>query len=139
MTNSFQDPPARLLTALQRGDRNAALDALREGDDVDARDPRPIVGGQMTALHHAALHGDSFLIRALLKEGADIDARTTTGETPLWFACNGGYLPAVRELLMAGADHTIANREGYAPRDRVYASNAAIIRLFDAFEKQTSQ
>ncbi|MCA9178795.1 MAG: ankyrin repeat domain-containing protein [Planctomycetales bacterium] len=105
--------------------------AIRAGDDVNARDPRPIIGDQTTALHLAALAGDHLLIRELIQHGAEVDAQCGAGQTPLWFACNGNCYEAVQELLASGADHTIANNDGYTPRDRVLGSDRRTLALID--------
>ncbi len=131
MTDELGDPPTRLLVALTKGDRAAAMDAIHAGDDVNARDPRPVIGDQTTALHLAALDGDHLLIRELILHGADVDAQCGTGQTPLWFACNGNYYEAIKELLASGADHTITNNDGYTPRDRVLASDPRTLAMID--------
>ncbi|TWU59732.1 Ankyrin repeats (3 copies) [Rubripirellula tenax] len=131
MTRDIDDPPTRLLVALTQGDRDAALAAIYTGDDINARDHRPIIGDQTTALHLAALDGDQLLIRELIRHGADVDAQCGTGQTPLWFACNGGHYEAIKELLASGADYTITNNDGYTPRDRIAASDPRIIAMLD--------
>jgi ankyrin repeat protein len=132
MTFDISDVPTRLLAALACGDREGALNALRDGDDVNARDHRPVIGDNLTALHYAALNGDATMIRELLSRGAESNARCGTGQTALWFACNGGHCDAIKELLANGADHTITNDDGYTPRDRICASDPETIAMYDA-------
>lgn len=57
-----------------------------------------------TALHVAALEGSPDLARILLRLGAAINARSKSGATPLFSACEAGHAAAVRVLLAAGAD-----------------------------------
>ena len=57
-----------------------------------------------TRLHDAAAAGDVGLIRRLLAEGADIDARDGLGRTPVLAATMARQAEAVRALIDAGAD-----------------------------------
>ncbi|KAK3380907.1 ankyrin repeat-containing domain protein [Podospora didyma] len=93
-----------------------------------------------TALHLAAEHGMVDVVIALLKEGADKDARDMFGETPLCEAvkrrCTTTGNPetinakkVIQALLAAGADPTIGNELGYTPLHRVAAQN-----LFEELE-----
>ncbi len=52
-----------------------------------------------TALHVAAVTGDEKLAEVLLKNGADIDAKNSTGLTPLHLACEYGRIEIVYMLL----------------------------------------
>ena len=48
------------------------------------------------------------VVRELLRGGASIDQADKDGATPLFIASMLGHLEVVRELLTAGADHTLA-------------------------------
>ena len=66
----------------------------RRGDDLVGRTP----------LHLAAQRGQEEIVRLLLKEGADVDARNTADSaTPLHFAAENGHLSIVRLLVDAGS------------------------------------
>jgi ankyrin repeat protein len=52
----------------------------------------------------AAARGDVAALRALLDEGADVDARDRHGNTALMIAAHKNHLEAVRALAAAGAD-----------------------------------
>ena len=98
-----------LYVAGQFGQRTKAkilLDAqLAAGMDVRAR-----VGG-MTPLHLAAKVGHEDAVAALLRAGADVDAKDEEGNTPLELAAEWwGDAATVEALLEAGAD--INQRQG---------------------------
>lgn len=56
-------------------------------------------------------------MRELVKAGADINALTEDGRTPLFQAAFLGHLDCVKVLLELKADLTIANVEGKTPAD----------------------
>ena len=57
-----------------------------------------------TPLFLASREGQAPIVAALLKAGAEADARSSTGSTPLMLAAASGNVDAVRLLLDAGAD-----------------------------------
>jgi ankyrin repeat protein len=71
-----------------------------------------------TALHYAAssaVGGDC--VALLAKEGAELNARSPNGTTPLMMAARYGSEPAVESLLKAGADKTLRNEKGLSAAD----------------------
>ncbi|CAM9985561.1 unnamed protein product, partial [Laminaria digitata] len=71
------------------------------------------------ALHLAARSGNTDIVRLLLKRArADPNAPDSTGRTPLLATCDspGNYCVEVVPLLLeAGADPTVANKDGFIP------------------------
>ncbi len=65
-----------------------------------------------SALFAASLGENSCVIRTLLSFGADVDARSKEGNTPLMNAVGSGYLNNVRVLLDAGADTNAKDQYG---------------------------
>ena len=56
-----------------------------------------------TALHYAAVNGDSELVKYLIKHGANVNKATGEGSTPLFLAKLGGYEEIIKILKNAGA------------------------------------
>src|SRR5262245_23090119 len=51
--------------------------------------------------------GDIEAVRALLAKGADVNAKSPYGSTPLFFACDRGYTEIVKLLLEKGVDMNV--------------------------------
>ena len=56
-----------------------------------------------TPLMEAALRGDTEKVKALLAQGADVNAKTRFGGTALMYAARNGHKEIVRILWEAGA------------------------------------
>jgi len=119
-----RDGLTALMVATASGHAPFAMLLLDEGAALDPAD-----GDGFTALHHAVLQRDgAALVQALLRRGADPDARTTRdtrenttagvslkGATPLFLAAARGHIDSVRALVAGGADPSIATDNGTAP------------------------
>ena len=68
-----------------------------------------------TPLHVAALQERISIMEALVRHGADINARGEWGCTPLHNAAEQGHWLAALRLLEMGADPTIKDDDGYTP------------------------
>jgi ankyrin repeat protein len=77
-----------------------------------------------TALHLASWGGKLGVVRQLSQHtGAHgLDERNDEGCTALRAACFKGHVEVARYLLLAGADHTIAARDGVTPRQAAAGS-----------------
>lgn len=81
-------------------------------------DPETIDEWGGTKLHEAALNGDMLLAKAMIREGADVDAVISLyGFTPLHIATRHGHDDVVGLLLENGADPNISNGLGAYPLD----------------------
>lgn len=76
------------------------------------------------------MEGHEEVIRALLKAGADINALSEDGRTPLFLAAFKGREDCVRTLLNSNADRTISTMEGKTPAEA--AATPAIALLLEA-------
>ena len=111
-TEAGRNEVARMLL-----DRGAAVDATTHSI-------------RATALHNAAFEGNVRLVELLLARGADANAATTQGMTPLHYAtfAGSGDDPRIAELLLAhGASPHVKDPQGNSPLDNAkrYAPRVA--------------
>lgn len=101
-----------------------------------------------TLLHSAAENENLIAIEYLVAQGADLEARTTSGWTPLHFAVDIAIDGAsqqmtpidftlVRRLVDMGARLDARNDENQTPRDVAAAYGADALRLFDEAVQDT--
>jgi len=70
-----------------------------------------------TPLHYACSGPDNGVAAWLLKQGADINARSANGSTPLMMAAGYGAIDLPALLLKAGADGSLRNDKGLSAAD----------------------
>jgi uncharacterized protein len=81
-------------------------------------------------LDDAARDGDVERVRALIGEGAVIDAQSDRGETPLILAILGGHADVAELLIARGADVMARNERGLTPlHAAAYSGNAEMALL----------
>jgi ankyrin repeat protein len=80
----------------------------------------------------ASSRGDHSRVEALLRDGADPNARDAFGQTALMYAAGAGHQPVVEELIDAGAQVDTRNRNHKTAADlaeaRGHAALAALLR-----------
>jgi hypothetical protein len=64
-------------------------------------DPKAELNDELLA---ATRKGDLVLVKALLAKGADVNAKSPYGSTPLFFACDRGHTEIAKLLIEKGAD-----------------------------------
>lgn len=86
-----------------------------------------------SALHYAAAGPNEHLVRWLVGQGADIDARSPNGTTPLMMAAGYGGLSGAEILIAAGADVTLRNDHQLSAAD--FARRAGQDEMADKLDK----
>nr|XP_039251418.1 ankyrin repeat domain-containing protein 49-like [Styela clava] len=90
----------KLLWAAEKGNLELLQDIiLQEPTVISHRD-----GDGYTALHRASYEGRTEVVKFLLKQGADLHAKTSDGWTPLHSACRWNEVGVCGILLHNGAD-----------------------------------
>ncbi|MEW5890882.1 MAG: ankyrin repeat domain-containing protein [Pseudomonadota bacterium] len=69
-------------------------------------------GKEWSALHYAVFAGHEQVARLLIERGADVNARSINGSTPLMMAAREGRESIARLLLERGADAGVVNDNG---------------------------
>jgi ankyrin repeat protein len=75
-----------------------------------------------TPLHKAAYYGETSIVRLLLADKADVEARDTFGDTPLFGASINGYTGAAELLIKNGANVNVRNDTWETPL--IYAAES---------------
>jgi ankyrin repeat protein len=96
-----------LADAIESGDRETAMELLRDGADVNEQQP-----DGATALMWAVYNVDVDLARTLINEGAEADVQNKYGASALTEAVQLVHPEMVELLLAAGADADSANADG---------------------------
>lgn len=94
----------------------ALMGQLDAANKLAARGARINKSG-WTPLHYACSGPDEGVIAWLLKRGADINARSPNGSTPLMMAARYGSLDSPGLLIAAGADVNVRNEQGLQALD----------------------
>jgi len=80
---------------------------------ANPRFPIMTVGGHVSyPMHLAARLGYAQVLKQLMVHGADVNAKTSAGDTPLMVSARAGHPDCFLELIKFGADLGIVNHEG---------------------------
>jgi ankyrin repeat protein len=105
-----------LMLAAHNGFLELAQILLAAGASVSAVDKNAGESeGEHEALHHAVLGQNRAVVEAILDAGADINALTDEGNTPLNMAIRRGDLELVKVIVRRGAAVTKFGRKRYRP------------------------
>jgi len=89
-------------------------------------------GSEWTALHYSAHQGDARIVARLLFAGAEPNARSRNGTTPLMMGAMSGVADVARALLKGGADPALRNANQDRAEDlalaRRHTDYAAVLR-----------
>ena len=98
-----------LMKAAKSGHINALTLLIKHGADVDLQD-----SDGYKALHFAVFGSDisSEILSCLIGSGADVNARTNNGVTPLMIAAEEGHINAVTSLVKCGANVHLHDKDG---------------------------
>jgi ankyrin repeat protein len=121
------------LQAIAKGDREAVLNLLARGVNVNGR-----VNDGPTPLDMAVVADRPEMARLLVAHGADVNAQRENGWTPLHVAAFEGRCNMVRVLIEEGADVAAATADGLTPSDiakRAGHGNALLRSSFSPSEK----
>ena len=121
------ESPKDIWEAAEQGDIEAVKQYLAAGTDVNAGGGLDDNGEPLswTPLHHAAWVGHKAIAELLIEKGADVNAQSPGGFTPLHSAAT----KKVAELLIAeGADVNVTNGSGATPLDYAAGETADLLR-----------
>jgi ankyrin repeat protein len=136
-------PPSPLAGAARVGDLEGIRRLVQSGANLN----EPSGVNAWTPLHHAIHKNQPGSVRVLLELGADVDAPSPHGVTPLMMAAGYGYDAIVRILLDHHADPSLKDakgetalshaRHGATDIDRWTwpAQQTACVRLLEAAER----
>ena len=118
MVGGVVPPPPAMAAPAAPPPVNNILDAAKYGDIEAVEDYMAIGKGDLRddvgrgALHYAVAYDQGAAAKALLDNGADVNASDKEGNTPLHFAAGYGRGAAVKALLAARADPGTRNSDG---------------------------
>ncbi|KAI9894511.1 MAG: hypothetical protein M1814_001865 [Vezdaea aestivalis] len=115
-----------LFEAVKRGDDDKVSLLLQEkGFDIDLKE----LSSGRTALHEAVMNEQELVVKLLLENGADIEAKNSHGSTALVLAAFGGEEQIVKLLLENGADIEAKNSSGLTALLMAIPWNEVVIKL----------
>ena len=109
--------------ALSVGQKEIAEYLLDQGADIKVKQGR-------TLLHQASKAGFVEIVKSLIAKGADVDARSDRGDTPLKIAALAGHKEIVKLLIAHGAAVNITAKNGRHPLgDAAREGHEEVVRL----------
>ncbi|PJZ54475.1 ankyrin repeat domain-containing protein [Leptospira adleri] len=93
-----------------KGDLQGLENSIRSGQGINQRDP---FFRNFTPLMVAAREGEYLIAEYLIRNGADVNARTRDGHTALMMASTNRYPEIVKLLIRSGADVHATSVQGH--------------------------
>ena len=118
-----------LTTAIFSENADDVRMALAQGENVNMK----IGTYGDSPLHYAARYGLTEIVRILVENGADVNAKTIHSYTPLHGATFNGYIDVMKILLENGADVAIEDRSG--EKAQMMTRNPEILSLLEQYEQ----
>ena len=119
----------KMINAAERGDLSGVKRYLERGVDVNAKGGFP----EWTALGAAVKAGNDSVVKFLIANGADVNARSVNECTPLHLAALNGRKRAAQLLIAAGASVNAKDDDGGTPlHDAVSMGNKDVVELLIA-------
>jgi ankyrin repeat protein len=100
-----------LSKAVLSGDINVVKNSMEKGGSVSERDAQ----FGTSPLHVAAVFGHTEIVKLLLRNKADVNAKDKEGETPLLAALVNGHSDIGELLVNKGAKVDIKDKNGWTP------------------------
>jgi len=105
------DSSRKLYDAAWVGDFNEAFDALDDGADLS----KCFGNSSLTAVHVAARTGNKNILHIILNKGPSLEARSSSGETPLFGAVKEKHVGTTQMLVDAKAEVNAQDVFGKTP------------------------
>jgi uncharacterized protein len=97
-------------------------------------DPNKKIAKDISALHISSSEGYEEISNNHLQQGAEVNAQTTTGRTPIMGACESGHIKVVKTIMPYKPNITIKDINGRTCID--YAQEKNFVEIASLFEYQ---
>ena len=121
-----------LIEWTKEGDLEEVCKCIQQGADVNTN----AENNGWKALSWASFKGCTEIVKLLLENGADMEAKDNYGETALMLAARWGYVKAVKVLLEYGADVDSKSKYGFTALQYAPYCTGVVKMLKDEIEQR---